>query len=199
MPLVIPNQHSNWTITVQNSAATTSAISSVSFATDNLSPLDQTIVDRVANLFRDGLKGAWDNVWLVGPVKVVEGTGGVPKVWLNTTLEAGTATAADYAPPAVSLVVSKQTGLAGRSHRGRIYLPGVPETVINEGGNLDGTYVTNMQTLFTALLGSINGDAAVDNMVLLHDSSTPGAPAPDVITALTVRSPVGTMRPRQRR
>jgi hypothetical protein len=173
-------------------------VNHVAFGTINNSALDQTIVNRVANLFRDGLKGGLDNGWSFGPVHVIEGNS-PGKVWDDSTVEVGTAGAAVYSPPAVSLVVSKQTGLVGKTHRGRIYFPGVPETLVDEAGVIDAAYLASMQTLFDNLLTSINGDAAVNVMVLLHDSASPGDHAATEIVKLLVRGVCGTMRPRQRR
>lgn len=198
MALVIPPDYANWIVTITNSGGGLSSVSHIALATKNLADLDQTIVNRVANLMRDGLKGAWDSGWTVGPVKVIEGDSPVNRVWEDPTTEVGTATAAVYASPAVSLVIAKKTGLAGKSLRGRFYLPGIPETLIDEGGVIDATYLASMQTLVSALLTSVNADAGVDYMVLLHDEDSP-QPVPHQITSLVARSVAGTMRPRQRR
>lgn len=198
MSLVIPANTVNWIITITNSAGGLSSTSHVAFATSMLAALDQTITDRVANLFRDGLKGAWDNGWSVGPVKALQGPAPYA-VFEDTATEVGTATAAVYSPPAVALVVSKKTGLAGKGLRGRVYLPGVPETLVDEAGVIDPTYLASMQTLMNNLRTSINGDAAVDEMVLLHDEASPLAGARTSISSFLVRNIAASQRPRQRR
>lgn len=198
MSLVIPDQHSNWRITINNVAGGLSARSSVSIATKNTADLTQTDVNRIANLFRDGLKVCWDNQWSVGPVHVNETADGSFKVWDDATTEAGTATANTYLPPAPAYVVSKNTGFAGRSQRGRLYLPGVQDNV-GEDGVLDTTDQSNKQTAMTNLLAAVDADASVDYCVLLHDEETSVEATPTRITSFTVRSLIGTMRPRMRR
>lgn len=199
MSLVIENGIANWIITIQNSNGGTSSLSSVAIATSLDSALDQSAVDRIANVHRDGLKGAWDNGWSVGPVKAYEREAGVLHIWENGTTEAGTATAADYASPAVSWIVHKGTSLAGRQFRGRMYMPGVIETKVGEDGLLDATYRSDLQTVISTWWANLLADAAINAVRLLHDSSSPGSHASNVITDLIVQNRVGTMRPRQRR
>lgn len=199
MGLVINDLTSNWHITITNSGGGASAVSSVAIGTLNDNPLTQTIVDRVANLMRDGLKPFWDSGWTVGPVHVVENVAGDMFVWDNTATEAGTNGAAVYASPAVSLVVSKVTGLLGKAHRGRFYLPGIQESNVDEAGIIDAGAVTAYQAIIDAFKTSVVGDGAIGNLCLFHDESSPGDHSADVITSLLVRNVVGNMRPRQRR
>lgn len=199
MPLVIPDGHANWHVDIVNSSASDSGRSSVAFGTNLFGPLTQTIVDRVANLFRDGIKPIYDNSWFVGGVRVLENDAGTMKAWEQGLGEAGTASARDCCPPATSHVVSKRTGLAGKAHRGRLYLPGVPEGDVDEAGTLSNGYVTAIQTVLDSLQTAVEGDAAIVNLCLFHDDSTPGALPPDQVLSLQLKSTVGTMRPRQRR
>jgi hypothetical protein len=194
----IPAGYGLQIMTIDNNNGGSSALSTIrtgfSFSGDA-----STIEPLLANATRDGLKVLWDNGWLVGPTATYFNIAGTLVRVDNSTQEAGTATAADYASPAVSTIVKTNTNIVGRQHRGRIYLPGVPETLINEAGILDATYVNDVQTAMTNWLTAFNAVSGVGDMVLLHDEETPGDPAPDVIASLVVRSVVGTMRPRQRR
>lgn len=199
MALVIPNGYSNWLVTITNSAGGISSRSSIAIGIFDNIPLTQGDVGRVANLMRDGLTPAFDNGWTIGPVHVVEGTAGIPKVWDDTGTEAGTHTAQVYAPPGLAYVISKQTGLSGRAHRGRIYLPGVEEANVDEAGLVVGAQVNNLQGWFDDLFDNLVADAAVESLALFHDESTPGDLDPDVITSFLARNIVGSMRPRQRR
>lgn len=199
MALVIPPNYSNWTITLTNASGGSSAESSVSCGAATNGLLTQTDVNRVANIWRDGLKAGWDSGWTVGPVHVVENDSGVYKVWDDNTQEAGTATAAVYSPPSVSIIVSKNTGLRGRAHRGRMYMPGVVETSVGEDGRLDSGYVTAWQTLVDNLHTALLADASIFSLSLLHSETSPVANDPDILENFHVQTVVGTMRPRQRR
>lgn len=199
MALVIPDQRSNWIVTLNNLSGGLSGRSTIAVGTLNDSPLTQTIVNRVANLFRDNLAPLFDTSWLMGPVHVVEGTASTPKVWDDTGTEAGTHATVACCSPAVAVIVSKQTGLSGRRHRGRLYLPGVPESEVDEAGSLTGGWVNTVQSAFDTLQANLVADAAVNSLDLFHDELTPGASQPDTITSFRVRTIVGTMRPRQRR
>lgn len=199
MALVIPNNESNWTITITNSGGGASAKSTISLGLLQTGDLDQTIVDRVANIFRDQLKPFWDSGWSVGPVHVVENDGSVDKIWDNTATEVGTNGAAVYASPAVAIVVSKQTGLRGRKYRGRFYLPGIAEANVDESGTIDSSALAAYQTIIDALKTALIADAAIVQLRLFHDESAGLGDISHEITNLLVRSTVGTMRPRQRR
>lgn len=199
MPLVVAPGYDNWTVTVQNTGGGASGQNSFSLGTQHTTPLGGTDVSRIANLFRDALTPLLDNGWLLGPVHVVTNVGGVLQVADDTGTEAGTASAAVYASPAVAHVVTKNTGLLGRSQRGRIYFPGVPEADVDEGGILAGARVNAVTAAFEDLRADLIADAAIDNVVLLHDSESPGDHTPTVIASMFCRTVVGTMRPRQRR
>lgn len=199
MALVIPDDCANWLVTILNTGGGASQKSSIGFGTSNASALDQTIVDRVSNLFRDNLKTMWDNNWGVGPIHVVERQGNFVYVWDNTTAELGTHSADTYAPPQVATVVSKQTGISGRSKRGRLYLPGVPAGYVGEDGNLNPAHVTAVQAAIDATFIAVIGDAAINTMALFHDESSPNPEAWDIIQSFRVRTVAGTMRPRLRR
>lgn len=200
MPLVIPNDCANWTLTLTNASGGASSRSSVSLAMRHAANLTQADVGRIANLLRDGLAPRYDNSWLLGPTHVVENQGGPPfNVWDDTGTEAGTHAVAAYAPPAIALIITKQTGLAGRSFRGRLYMPGVDEDNIDETGAINGAEVNAWQTSIDNLRTALLADAAVDDLILLHSEGNPNAGIPTVITSFTVRNIVGGMRPRQRR
>lgn len=199
MSLVIPSGYANFHITFQNTAGGLSSRSSVAYGALLNAPLTQADVGRIANILRDGHTPLVDNGWLLGPTHVNETQGGVAKVWDDTGTEAGVASAALYPGPATALLVSKVTGLAGRQHRGRVYLPGLREDAYDEGGVLNGADVNSRQVIMDAFRTAFVADAAINFMVVFHDSSTPGLLAPNEVLNLLVRNVVGTMRPRQRR
>lgn len=108
----------------------------------------------------------------------------------------GGSLAGDVAPPNVTWLVRKNTALGGRAGRGRLYLPGVPEELIDNGGVISATDVTAMQTEWDDFLIAVG--AANLNMVVLHQ---PGSPliTPTPITSLQVEGRVATQRTRLRK
>jgi hypothetical protein len=94
--------------------------------------------------------------------------------------------------PNTAYLVRKATALAGRKHRGRMYLPGVTEPSIDSVGQLTSSKVTELQ----GALNSFVSEAGVANFTLaiLHNDTT----APTVVTALTIQPRVATQRRRLR-
>ena len=199
MPLVIPPTYANFHLTLTNSAGGASGKNGIAIGIKRLINFAQSDVDRIANLMRDGLKGLYDSSWTLGPVHVNDNQAGVHLVWDAAVTEAGTLSAFAQVPPAVALVVSKQTGLSGKAHRGRLYMPGLAEGSVDEAGIVNSGLVGTWQAAFNALIISLVADAAIDELALFHDSATPGGLDPDTINTFVVRNVVGNMRPRQRR
>lgn len=96
-------------------------------------------------------------------------------------------------PQNCSLLVRKSTALGGRAGRGRMFLPpfNLDEGNVDAKGMLDLDYLNDMQTLFNAVFLPVAP-------VILHDSATPGAPAPTPITGWTVDPRIATQRRRLR-
>lgn len=200
MALLIPPGYANLTLTITNANGGASGVSSVALGFKCLlAPWDQGNVNAVSNLVRDGLTPRYDNGFTLGPTHVVLNDGGTLKAFDDTGTEAGTHSAYAAAPPATAIIVSKQTGLVGRRHRGRLFMPAPDEGQVDDAGVLNGTERNLWQTTMDDLRTSLLASASVDDLVLFHDESTPGASSPDVITSFVVRNVVGTMRPRQRR
>jgi hypothetical protein len=104
---------------------------------------------------------------------------------------AGTGTAS--ATPAVAMLAKKITGLAGRKNHGRMYLYPPNESNVDQGGNLDSTFMTAVQTALNTLYSNLNG-AGLGGIYLLHaDGSTPTA-----VTSIQLEGRVATQRRRQR-
>lgn len=199
MPLNIPNNYANFRLTMTNTVAGTSAANSISLAMLTTGTFGQTEVARIANLMRDGLTPRYDSSWIFGPTRVVARFGGLLVAFDDAGTEAGTHASQGNVPPAVALVVSKYTGGVGRAHQGRLYMPGLDESQVDESGTVTGTEVNNFQGSFDALYTALVADAAVDSLALLHSVGSPLAGAPDIIASFRVRNKVGSMRPRQRR
>lgn len=94
---------------------------------------------------------------------------------------------------AVSVLMSKLTGLGGRRGRGRAFWPGVPEAQVDQGGLLASgtvaTWLSELEDFYDKVLTELI------TPVLLHSDA--GAPTPQ--TGIAVSGVVATQRRRQRR
>jgi len=113
--------------------------------------------------------------------------------------EVGTASG-DPGHAGAALLIQKRTGQGGRQNRGRMYFPGIAESVIEVGGAIESGYLASAQTVFDDLLAQLlstsHPNAFAQPMVVLHQESA--AQPPQVLT-LVVSSTVATQRRRQRR
>lgn len=198
-PLYIQDNCANFTLTIRNTAGGLSARNTISLGCAIDGSMNQGDVDRISNIFRDNLKTLYDSQWELGPTHVLHRFGGDLYSWDDSTAEAGTHAADTYSPPQCATIVSKLSLFAGRRYRGRFYLPGVPDGYAGEDGVINPTWVSTVQTAVDALKTALLADAAVLVLVLFH---TPGVdPTPDatVLDHFTVRTVMGTQRPRLRR
>lgn len=107
----------------------------------------------------------------------------------------GTASGAGL-PQNCALLIKKITGLGGRSHRGRMYIPGLlSETSTDHSGVLNTGSQAALQAIANAWLVGVNGISGVTNMRLFHESPLTD---PDDITALSVDRLLATQRRRLR-
>lgn len=109
----------------------------------------------------------------------------------DTIITGSNAAVADI--PQSSVLVTKNTAVGGRKGKGRMYLPFGAGTLIDVGGGLNSTFVSNLQGDMNDLRAA--HAAAAIPMVLLHND--PGD-TPNLITSLTVQSLSATQRRRLR-
>lgn len=97
------------------------------------------------------------------------------------------------ATPQVSYLIRKNTALAGRKNRGRLYLPGVMEVAVDSAGKVDSGYVTDITAAFT----SFQTHCAAKSMtpVILHNSLE----SPTGITSWACETVCATQRRRLRK
>lgn len=97
--------------------------------------------------------------------------------------------------PAVTTCIKTHTAQAGRKFRGRFQMPWASETDVDMGGNIDSGVVAAYTAAAEVFrLGLISDATQLGGAYLLHSS---GATAPTLITSMTCRSTVGTVRRRQ--
>jgi hypothetical protein len=97
--------------------------------------------------------------------------------------------------PSVAMLVKKNTELGGRANRGRMYLPGLNESVTDTGGVIDASelplWQAELETFFDEVV------AADLPPVVLHSEDSPVS-TPTPIISLTVDSKAATQRRRMR-
>lgn len=95
----------------------------------------------------------------------------------------------DLLPPNVTHVVNKNTALAGRKGKGRMYIPGAKEAGVSNAGLHDAAGLATYNTALANLKTAVEATAGIGNLYLLGHSAAWG---PYQITSLTMRSLVGT-------
>lgn len=128
-------------------------------------------------------------------IRFLEGqASGPPVVWEGTQAPVVGTNAGPALPPNCAFLVRKRTGLAGRQHRGRMYLPaclGVGEDSVPSTGVM-------LEAQRVVLQGRVNTGFATGDKVILHDSLSPGALSPTLITSLHLDHRLATQRRRLR-
>jgi hypothetical protein len=97
--------------------------------------------------------------------------------------------------PQVAFLVKKATALSGRAHRGRMYLPGVIETDVDDQGKVLAARITAMNLVLTDLLDLTDDTSgAITGAVLLHEAGV--TPPPTTLTSLLLSNVVSTQKRR---
>lgn len=109
-------------------------------------------------------------------------------------------------PPAIAVLINKNTGVGGRRNRGRMFMPWyAPEGSISEAGTMTTGVLGSIRSSANIMLANLTGTAddinppewdLLDGMVILHGPLL-GPPTP--VTSLTVSATVSTQRRRQLR
>jgi hypothetical protein len=105
------------------------------------------------------------------------------------------------APPNTATLIRKRTGIAGRRGRGRMYFPGVGESLVGNTGNLTSTFATQVQGAASDWLEDLTTGAGFRHYppVVFHRSEGIGTePVPTPVTAMQVEGKVATQRRRLR-
>lgn len=95
--------------------------------------------------------------------------------------------------PAVDVVITKRTDLAGRDQVGSIHQPGIPSTMI-VGGLIDNAYRVDVLEVWDTLLMPIMVDGTEWSLALLH--TPPAVPATSLITNMAVKPEARVMQRR---
>jgi len=130
---------------------------------------------------------------VIDSVTVRQNDGGAFLGTATQTVNAAGTFGSDNAPPQVAALIQKLTGFAGRSQRGRMYIPSVDEEGITIIGTFDAARLAAMQTAANAFLIDLQTQDVP--MVLLHSDP---ALSPTPVVQLNVDSLVATQRRRLR-
>lgn len=128
---------------------------------------------------------------------------GPPLVFSSTGAPVAGDGGAAFIPQNSALLVRKRTDLAGRRGRGRIYLPGVEEALVDGAGNLTPAAVTGYQTQLDNWFEALN-DTSTEPFphipaVILHRSEGEGAePPPTTVASFQLEDKIATQRRRLR-
>jgi hypothetical protein len=126
-------------------------------------------------------------------VRMYVGSGGPGTIIVEAPRSVVGTGAATALPSNCAVLVKKGSATPGRSGRGRMFLPpfGIAEADVNANGEFTPAVLPFVQT-------KIDNALAGDQWRILHDSTTPGAPAPTPITSLIVDGRIATQRRRMR-
>lgn len=102
----------------------------------------------------------------------------------------------DASPPNLSVLVRKNTGVGGRTGRGRMYVPGMTDGNLLDGGVIGSSVVSDWQQGFDDFFDALGASGIVP--ALLHDEDSPVS-APYIITSFSVQARAATQRQRLRR
>jgi hypothetical protein len=112
---------------------------------------------------------------------------------------AGTNPLGNLIPQNSAYLVRKNTALGGRRNRGRMYLPGVPESLVSDAGVLTPVRVTEVTNALEAWRAALVASVAIEEMVILHATSLLSpTPAPTPVTSLVCQPLIATQRRRLR-
>ncbi len=155
----------------------------------------------LANALHGAFQTAWGgqlNSGYTHPrVTVRLGIDGAPDIVAESNTAIGNFTGSSAVLPSnCALMVKKITGQGGRRNKGRMYIPGYAEGVVDGNGFLNGADVTSLRTVVQNWRTAIAGLADVGEVVLLH--SLVGQ-APTVVTNFDIDPRIATMRRRMRR
>lgn len=159
-------------------------------------PFTQTGVDNMLTEYVSQFESLFPNDCTIGPLTARVGQDGDPLILTSDAGDTGTNTS-DFAPQNVALLLKKRSDVGGRRNRGRMFMPGVPESAVNEIGELTSTYRNAVNGLASDFLDycQSGGSSNSANMVILH-SSAPSTPT--VVTSLVCDTRVATQRRRLR-
>lgn len=173
--------------------------------TEDVTEIDAARVNAAQAAFWTVAQAQMTATYTVGPSHCLIGQDGGPPLQVSgTAISAVGSASGDSLPNNTAMLVKKVGVLAGRRNRGRMFIPGVPESISNSVGILTTLGVSDWQANIDEFLqgGSIpdalfGGDTSVSTQPCIFHST--GDPTPAIIGQLVVSNLVATQRRRLRR
>jgi hypothetical protein len=143
---------------------------------------------------------AMSSAYTLNAVDVYIGTDGPEHiVGRSTNTPAAGANTGTVVPQNTAYLIRKRTDAAGRRGRGRMYIPGVKETEVDNVGNLTAGQITQWNNVGELWLEALTEEIRDMPPVILHRSEGIGVePAPTPVVTLICESKVATQRRRLR-
>lgn len=147
------------------------------------------------------LPGQSSSLTLVQVDLLVGQDGGDPLITTSVQGVAG-GTSSNMLPQNCAVLVQKRTGLAGRSNRGRFYIPLLArEAQVDQYGTIDSAERSDYQNSVNGFLGDLQSpelEFPALPPVILHNSRGADTPDPTLITSMIVDPVIATQRRRLR-
>lgn len=154
------------------------------------------VADQFDLAFAGSFAALFDNNVTMRNAKAVIGQDGSdPIVQVSTTQTAGTSSRESTAP-ALALMVTKNTNLGGRKHRGRNYMPwALADSDVAENGAVNPARLNSWAAALDEYMDFIIGPTSdlLDEPVILHTDPT----VPTPVTSFTPNPAIRTQRRRQ--
>lgn len=151
-----------------------------------------SVANVVGGAWSNNLDGQFSNSLTLGGCLVKFGPNATGPSAIVALGDAGDSTDPAEAPN-VAVLIRKLTILGGHKHQGRMFVPGIPDSVTAVGGFINLAQLGFLQSNATAFLNALSlGNCP---MVLLHNDGT----APNLVTGLQVQQTLATQRRRLRK
>jgi hypothetical protein len=137
--------------------------------------------------------------WIIDETRVLLNRSGILHSDVNLTNVVGTATGTKCPSPNVAVVLAKNTALAGRQYRGRMFAPpcNIDELDVGQDGVIQSSALSALNTSCALIRSTL--EAAGFGPVIFHAPPLSGpTPTPTDITSITVTPLVGSTRRRIR-
>jgi len=165
-------------------------------------PITPSQASALMGLARAALAPLHDSEVSYERIVVIAGNDGPPLRVEAVNAGTGSRASQQISPPQVCYLVKRTTGFAGRRYRGRMYIPYVSSTAVDQFGKLTSgeqtllnTFATNWGTNLFNAVGANTG-----NPMLLHaESPLSSTPLPTQVTSHIASQVVATQRRRLER
>lgn len=195
MPLVIPPGFAEIALFLSFENDPEPMVTTIGMSTTD--PLTVTDLEDLGTAFHTALDDELVDEMTLIKVKSTEGNDGSPIITeANMALDFSNSGAPLL--PNTAVLVRKNTGVGGRSQRGRMYIPGYRAESVFSYGVIDPTNVLSLQGAITDVFENFVGLGAPWGVpVLLHTTDAPDT-TPTELVSLTVEARLATQRRRLR-